>query len=722
MRWSKKTTGPRSIEPRGRHESLRAQMNPPTSEERFNRAMAAAASLLWDWDIGSGSMWFSPTVGAVLGYAPGEVFAPTDAEFMAIVHPDDQPRLRQALATAFRDRSAFASEYRLRHRKGDFRWYHAQGEPAFNAEGRAIRVSGALTDIHERRRAEEALEIERTRAIVTLDSINEAVISTDAAGRIDFLNAAAEKMLGVVGPLVYGQAFGKVVNIIDPQSDSPIPDPALACLHAGHPVRGRDSLLRMASGDEYLVEFSATALLGSGASAAGTVVVIRNVTEERRLVQAISYQATHDSLTGLVNRPEFERRLQRVLQTPDDSARHALCYLDLDQFKVINDTCGHTSGDELLRQVGVILRASVRKRDTVARLGGDEFAILMEHCTLEQANRVAREVREKIAEYRFRWNEHVFGLGVSIGLVQITESSGSIGSLMKQADAACYAAKEHGRNRVHVYDPGDVTVERRQGEMLWVSRITSALEERRFTLLAQPALPRPNSGSEEYVEILLRYPDEGGVATPDEFLPAAERYSLSPRIDREVISMVLDWYVRHRSALNPNAIVAVNLSALSLSDESLLEYIQTEFAHLALPFDRFCFEVTETAAIANMTRALHFFQTLRARGCRFALDDFGSGLSSFGYLRSLPVDFLKIDGMFVRDCVKDPIDLAMVRSINDIGHVMGIRTIAEFVETPEIAAKIAALDVDYLQGYGVCRPLPLDEYLRRVVHARARAR
>ena len=697
-------------------------MNAPSTEERFNRAMGAAASLLWDWDIGSGSMWFSPTVRSVLGYGAGEIFAPTDADFMALVHPDDQPRLRQALVASFRERCPFASEYRLRHRNGDYRWYHAQGEPAFNAEGRAVRVSGALSDIHERQQAEQALEIERTRAVITLDSINEAVISTDAAGRIDFLNAAAEKLLGVVGPLMHGQAFGRVVNIVDPQRDSPVPDPALACLRAGHPVRGRDSLLRLVSGDEYLVEYSATALLGAGAEATGTVVVIRNVTEERRLVQAISYQATHDSLTGLVNRPEFERRLQRVLQTPDDRARHALCYLDLDQFKVINDTCGHTSGDELLRQVGVILKASVRKRDTVARLGGDEFAILMEHCTLEQANRVAREVREKIAEYRFRWNEHVFGLGVSIGLVQITESSGSMASLMKQADAACYAAKEHGRNRVHVYDPGDVTVERRQGEMMWVSRITSALEERRFTLLAQPALPRPGSGGEEYVEILLRYPDEGGMATPEEFLPAAERYSLSPRIDREVISMVLDWYVRHRSALNPQTIIAINLSALSLSDESLLSYIEAEFAHLALPFDRFCFEVTETAAIANMTRALHFFQTLRARGCRFALDDFGSGLSSFGYLRSLPVDFLKIDGMFVRDCVKDPIDLAMVRSINDIGHVMGIRTIAEFVETPEIAAKLVTLDVDYLQGYGVCRPLPLDEYLRRAVHARSRGR
>jgi diguanylate cyclase (GGDEF)-like protein/PAS domain S-box-containing protein len=695
-------------------------MAQPT-DERFHRAMAAAGSMLWDWDISSGSMWYSPTLRAVLGYAGDESFAPTDHEFMAAVHPEDQPRLREALATAFRGRAAFASEYRLRHRSGEFRWYLAEGEPGFGPDGRARHVSGALSDIHERRRAEEALERERTRAVVTLDSISEAVVSTDATGRIEFLNAAAEKMLGMSGQALHGQVFATAVALVDAAQNTPVPDPALACLAAGRAVHGRDAVLRTTGDEEVLIEYSATALLGTGTAATGAVVVMRNVTEERRLVQAIRHQATHDSLTGLVNRPEFERRLQRVLQSPDDTARHALCYLDLDQFKVINDTCGHTAGDELLRQVGVILRGSVRKRDTVARLGGDEFAILMEHCTLPQANRVAREVREKIAEYRFRWNEHVFGLGVSIGLVQITESSGSMASLMKQADTACYAAKEHGRNRVHVYDPGDVTVERRQGEMLWVSRITAALEERRFTLLAQPALPRPGSGGEEYVEILLRYPDDGGVATPDEFLPAAERYSLSPRIDREVVGMVLDWYARHRSLLDPRTIIAVNLSALSLTDETLLDYIQTECTHLSLPFDRFCFEVTETAAIGNMARALHFFQTLRARGCRFALDDFGSGLSSFGYLRSLPVDFLKIDGVFVRDCVKDPVDMAMVRSINDIGHVMGIRTIAEFVETPEVAAKVVTLDVDYLQGYGICRPLALDEYLRRVVHARSRA-
>ncbi|MEN9726816.1 MAG: hypothetical protein RL434_1182 [Pseudomonadota bacterium] len=682
-------------------------------QERFNRAMEAAASMLWDWDVAEGSMWYSATMKSVLGYEAAEEFAPTDRMFMHSVHPDDQSRLKAALANAFQRRLAFRSEYRLRHKSGEFRWYVAQGVAAWNAEGRAVRLSGSLTDIHERKLAEDALELERSKALITLDSISDAVISTDAQGRIEFLNAAAEKILGLIGPTVYGQGFGQAVRIFELGTGEPVPDPALECLRLGHAVRGRDAALAGPEGEECLIEYSAAALLGNATEPTGTVVVLRNVTEERRLVQAISYQATHDSLTGLVNRPEFERRLQRVLQNADAESKHALCYLDLDQFKVINDTCGHTAGDELLRQIGVILRSTVRKRDTVARLGGDEFAILMEHCTLQQANRVAREVREKIAEYRFRWNEHVFGLGVSIGLVQITESSGSMASLLKHADAACYAAKEHGRNRVHVYDPGDVTVERRQGEMLWVSKITAALEERRFTLLVQPARRLTQSEDIEYVEVLLRYPEGDGVATPDEFLPAAERYSLSPRIDRQVFSMVLEWYDRHRQVINPRAVFALNLSALSLSDETLLDFMTGQFAALGIPPERFCFEITETAAIGNMARALHFFQLLKARGCRFALDDFGSGLSSFGYLRSLPVDYLKVDGMFVRDCVKDPIDFAMVRSINDIGHVMGIRTIAEFVETPEVVEKISTLDVDYLQGYGVCRPLSLDAYLAR---------
>ena len=560
--------------------------------------------------------------------------------------------------------------------------------------------------------AEDALERARAKALVTLDSISDGVISTDEGGRIEFVNAAAEKLLGVAGHELLGREFGAEIRILDQVTRQPIVDPTLECLRVGRAIGGRGGVLLGSQEEETLIEYSASALLGQYASACGTVVVMRNVTEERRLDHAMSYQATHDSLTGLVNRLEFERRLQRVLQQAlAAQTEHAMFYLDLDQFKVINDTCGHGAGDELLRQIAVILGDAVRKRDTVARLGGDEFGILMEHCTLAQASRVAHEIREKIAEYRFRWDEQVFGLGVSIGLVQITEASGSIANLFKYSDAACYAAKEHGRNRVHVYDPGDITVERRYAEMPWVAKITAALQNHRFLLEAQPALRLNPQENLEYVEILIRYPDANGVCAPREFLPAAERYSLSNQIDRWVISTLLAWYVEHRDSINPRALFALNLSALSLSDETLLAHIHQQFTMLKVPADRFCFEITETAAIGNMASALQFFHSLKARGCRFALDDFGSGLASFGYLRSLPVDYLKIDGVFVRDCVTDPIDFAMVRSINDIAHVMGIKTIAEFVEDEKIAAKIRSLGVDYAQGYGICLPLSLDDYL-----------
>ncbi len=693
-------------------EQVRAAAEIARLQEHVERAMQASTSILWDWDIGAGRMWYSASMKSALGYTPDEEFAPTDIVFRDSMHPDDWPMVKKQLLATFRRRTPFESMHRLRRKSGEYRWYHTQGVAQWNDAGRAVRVAGSMSDIHERKLAEDALAAERSKALVTLSSINDAVISTDPAGFIEFMNPAAERLIDGTAAAMRGRLFTDVIRLFEQGAATPIVDPIHECLTRGQPVTGRDLRLTSAAGD-LVIEFTLTALMEPPGRPVGTVAVLRNVTEERRLASAMSYQATHDALTGLVNRLEFERRLQRILQNAQSTrTEHAMCYLDLDQFKVINDTCGHSAGDELLRQIGVTLRDAVRKRDTVARLGGDEFAVLMEHCTLQQARRVAGEVREKIAEYRFRWNEKVFGLGVSIGLVQVTDASGSVASVLKNADAACYVAKEQGRNRVHVYDPGDITLERRRGEMEWVSKITAALQSERFTLYAQPARRLHGSGP-AYVEILLRYPTELGVSGPTDFLPAAERYNLSHKVDRFVVRRLLRWYAENRQRIHPDTLFAVNLSGMSLADESLLGDIHEQFNLYKVPPQRICFEITETAAIGNMSRALQFFQSLKVRGCRFALDDFGSGLSSFGYLRSLPVDFLKIDGMFVRDCVRDPIDLAMVKSINEIGHVMGVQTIAEFVEDDAIAAQITALGVDYAQGFGIDRPMGLEAFLAR---------
>ncbi|MCC7122714.1 MAG: PAS domain-containing protein [Gammaproteobacteria bacterium] len=681
-------------------------------QDRFRSAIDASTSGLWDWELPERRVWFSPSVKNLVGYLPDADVRMDYATYAEHVHPDDRLRIDRAIVRHFKTREPFDIEYRLRHRIGGYRWYRSRGIAQWDDDGRATRMSGSVSDVHERKEAELALRAEREKALVTLTSIGDAVVTTDATGRIEMLNSAAEKLLRTRRKEAAGKPLNEVVRIVLQRTRQPIVDPVELCMQRGRVSSRGDSLLIAADGSEYAIEYTATPIRNDEGQVWGAVLVLRNVTQERRLQQEMSYQATHDGLTGLVNRVEFERRLTRVIRhAAATGGTHALCYLDLDQFKVINDTCGHGAGDELLRQIALVLRDTVRKRDTVARLGGDEFGILMEHCSLQQATRVASSVRERIADYRFRWERHVFGVGASIGLVIIDETSEQMADVMRHVDAACYLAKEQGRNRVHVYDPGDETMERRRGEIQWVSRINNALLESRFVLYVQPAIPLQNPHAPRYLEVLLRFRDGRVLRSPAEFLPAAERYSLSPKIDAWVLTALFDHYARDPALFRRDTLFAVNLSALSLCDESFLGFLDAALARSAFPADLLCFEITETAAIGNLSRAVQFFNAMRARGCRFALDDFGSGLSSFGYLRTLPVDFLKIDGLFVRDCVEDPIDFAMVKSINDIGHVMGIKTVAEFAENAAIEAKMRDLGIDYAQGYGISEPLPLLRYL-----------
>jgi diguanylate cyclase (GGDEF)-like protein/PAS domain S-box-containing protein len=434
---------------------------------------------------------------------------------------------------------------------------------------------------------------------------------------------------------------------------------------------------------------------------------VEDITEARALSQQLRFQAAHDALTGLVNRREFENRLERAATSAEDGrSEHAVCYLDLDQFKIINDTCGHVAGDELLKRLGRVLAQQMRTQDTLARLGGDEFGVLLEDCSMHLAERVANALRRTIEDFRFVWEKQVFGIGVSIGVVPIQGPGQTVSSILSAADAACYAAKDHGRNRIHVYDDADVELARRHGEMRWVTRIQTALEESRFELARQPIVPLSASADpDSHYELLLRMRDENGdIVLPDAFLPAAERYNLSVKLDRWVVREAFRLLTQDQSHLDKLFLCSINLSGVSLADEDFLIFVTTEFASTGLPPGKVCFEITETAAIANLSGAMRFIEVLRRIGCRFALDDFGSGLSSFAYLKSLPVDFLKIDGVFVKDIVEDPIDRELVRSINEIGHVMGKRTIAEFVESGEILSALAEIGVDYAQGFALGKP------------------
>ena len=467
-------------------------------------------------------------------------------------------------------------------------------------------------------------------------------------------------------------------------------------------------MLTRDNGNHCWLSINAKSIMLQGENAVCTVIL--DITEAHELSRKLSYQATYDALTGLVNRHEFENRLDRVIKTArQDHTESALCYLDLDQFKVINDTCGHIAGDELLRQLGQVLQLNIRKRDTLARLGGDEFAVLLENCSLAQAERVANTIRQSIQEFRFVWEDKNFNIGVSIGLVPISHNSESITDVLRRADTACYTAKDKGRNRIHIYHPDDEELARRHGEMQWVSRLNIALETGQLQIWSQRIVPVCDEMTRgEHYELLLRMEDsDGRLIAPGAFLPAAERYNISPRIDRWMTSTIFNWFSQHPDEFEKLSMCSINLSGQSLSNEEFLQEILQKFTDYGLSAKKFCFEITETSAIANLSSATYFITTLKEQGCSFALDDFGSGLSSFGYLKNLPVDYLKIDGLFVKDILIDPIDLAMVKSINDIGHVMGKKTIAEFVENREILEKLREVGVDFAQGYGIEKPVLL---------------
>jgi len=435
-----------------------------------------------------------------------------------------------------------------------------------------------------------------------------------------------------------------------------------------------------------------------------------DITESKRINDEVHHRANHDMLTGLVNRSEFERRLKNIVKRKD--CTHALCFLDLDQFKIVNDTSGHVAGDELLRQLGLLLDANVRQRDTLARLGGDEFAILMEHCDSENALITAEKIRQIIEDFQFNWDARSFRIGVSIGLTIINESNKSPSEILKQADLACYAAKDGGRNRIHIYQADDEQLVQTEGDIHWASRISEALENDYFRLFVQQIAPISNSNLDTSYEILLRLVEPNGdIIPPGAFLPAVERYNLAYKVDRWVINKTFQWIAENKNQLDHIHHFAINLSGQSLGNEALLAHIIKLFSEHGIPSNKITFEITETAAISNLRDASNFIKTLKQHGCSFALDDFGSGLSSFAYLKNLPVDYLKIDGMFVKDILNDPIDAAMVRSINEIGHVMNIKTIAEFVESKEILQQLEIIGVDFAQGYGIGKPFPLNNLL-----------
>jgi len=579
----------------------------------------------------------------------------------------------------------------------------------------ALGVWIAWVVLRHTRRSERALREEKERAQVTLHSIGEAVIRTDAKGIVEYLNPVAERLTGWSQRDAAGRHLLEVMPIVHDATREPVQDPVSLAVSVGTVVTDAgDTVLLTRAHEEHAIEHTVTPIRDGGGGTAGAVVVLRDVTEMRALGRELVHQATHDPMTGLLNRREFERRLQQALDRARDGSAGALCYLDLDLFKTVNDTCGHLAGDELLKQLSLLLRSRVRKEDVMARVGGDEFAVLLFDCPLKKATEIADTLRRALRDFRFVWDDKSIDVGASIGVVRVAESSGDINDVLRAADVACRIAKEEGRNRIHLYQPDDLTVTRHHSEIGWVQRINRAIQHDQFVLYGQWIMPLARGRQlVPHCEVLVHLAEDDGIVAPIAFLSAAERYHLMPAVDRWVIGAVF----RALRALPPDSSVSfnVNLSGQTLCDAEFLPFVQRALRQSGVSAARICFEITETAAVTHMSRAVGLIGALREAGCSFALDDFGSGLSSFTYLKTMPVDYLKIDGAFVRNAPADATDLAMVSSINQVAHIMGIRTIAEYVETDTIRSTLESIGVDYGQGYALARPQPLSEILDEIV-------
>ncbi len=706
------------------------------TKRRLQKLLAGTPTVVYSCQptVDYGITFISDSVSR-FGYAPGQ-FLEHSAFWRRRIHPDDGARVFLDLAR-LSDNEHCVLEYRFLQANGEYCWIQDHRHLIQDELGDAIEIIGSWQDITERKQIEQALFQEKERAQVTLRSIADAVITTDAIGCIDYLNPAAEQLTGWRLDQAQGLPLTQVLRLLNETTRQPAENLFSLVKAAGkvislpYPV-----VLLTQQGAEYAVDSSAAPILDPSSRLGGSVITFRDVTQHRALSRQLSWQARHDPLTKLVNRLEFEQQLIEAVSSASNGHLHTICYLDLDQFKVVNDTCGHMAGDELLRQISILIQQHVRTTDSLARLGGDEFGIVLWHCPLASATKIVEQVREAVQDYRFTWERQLFSIGVSIGLVEVTEDMGDWHHVLSAADAACYAAKSRGRNRIHVYQVDDQELAQQRSERQWVTQILQALEDNRFCLYQQDILalmpietaeaiasPTPvenptsthplihSSTLSPRAEILVRIiSTTGEVIPPTAFIPAAERYGLMSGIDRWIISHFFSHCQRINAQVSRTTqpLYIINISGASLNDAGFLPFVQEQFAKYRVDPQQICFEITETAAISNLTRAAEFMQELKQFGCYFSLDDFGSGMSSFAYLKNFPVDFLKIDGHFVKDILTDPVDSAMVECIHRMARALGIRTIAEFVEEPAILEKLKTIGINYAQGYGIALPCPLE--------------
>jgi diguanylate cyclase (GGDEF)-like protein/PAS domain S-box-containing protein len=576
--------------------------------------------------------------------------------------------------------------------------------------GGARRVLYTAEEMLPRREIED-LGAPAGRSQLALDSLGEGLLTTDAHGLVDYLNRSAEMLTGIHREDAIGRPFGALIGFVDEHDRRPLPDPVEQCLASGSRVNlGRRALLiARASGNELGIEATASPIRDAQGDIAGAAVMLHDVSELRGITQQMSYQASHDALTGLVNRREFERRLQEAIEIARGGRQgHVMCYLDLDRFKAVNDTSGHLAGDNMLREIAALIREAVRDSDTVGRLGGDEFGVLLVGCPLEKARQIADDIWRAIGEYRFVWKDRIFSVGISIGIVELTGETNSLEEVMNAADSACYVAKKQGDSHVHVYSSHDEAVARSRGEIQWLQRLQAALRDGYFELYVQPIEhTQPGGQGGPAMEVFVRLHDNGQPVSPAEFFPAAERYRLMSLIDRWVLGSALAAFAAGAIRIPAGRSLSINVSGQTLADPTFLEFVVDELDRTGVQPQQICFEVAETSVIGNLEQARRFIDVLHGMGCHFALDDFGTDLGGFANLKNLPMDYLKIGGAFMRDLGRDSVNRAMVSAVVGMARTLNFRLVAEQIEDLAGLEAARAMGIDFVQGHAIGRPRPL---------------
>jgi diguanylate cyclase (GGDEF)-like protein/PAS domain S-box-containing protein len=682
-------------------------------KERMKLATDSGCIGIWDLDIETGKLYWDPWMYRLYGVEQfqGDL---DNSYWKSRVHPEDLSKVEEIMFQSIEKQVPLALEFRVIWDDQSIHFIKASGNVKYNEHEKPVRIVGANWDVTDARLLSKQLKEKHELLHVTLKSIGDAVITTDANSNIVWLNPVAERMTGWLNHEAENKPINQVFHIVHEETRKPAENPIHVCLEQKK-ISGiaNNILLISRNGFEYGIQDSAAPILNDDGIILGAVLVFHDVTEQRKLSGEMSYRAKHDALTGLVNRAEFETRLNNLLKSSHENhGKNALLYIDLDQFKLVNDACGHAMGDKLLQQVSQLFTETIRSRDTLARLGGDEFAVILERCTPAQASRVAQKICDQMENYRFIHDGRRFRIGASIGLVPVDERWKTTEAILKAADTSCYAAKEAGRNRVHFWFDTDSAMHTRHGEMQWTSKIEQAIDDDRFVLFAQRiiAINIPSNGI--HAEVLLRMlDDDGSLIPPGAFLPSAERFHLASRIDKWVLKRSIEWMLHLES---PKIIenLSINLSGQSVGDKVFHEWAIELLSSTGKDIcKRICLEITETSAITNLQDATIFIKKVQNLGVRVSLDDFGSGASSFGYLKSIPVNFLKIDGQFVKDIITDPLDEVAVRCFIDVAKVVGIQTVAEFVDNEEVLSRLKTMGVHYAQGYLLHKPSPINELI-----------